>query len=225
MSGLSHLFDLLDKSKPFVRTLESLSRVENKGQRADLRLGNLYGSSRNFVAAGIYSRTKRTILYVTRGSRQAEKIEADLINFLPEKEVYHFPQWEILPYEEASPEPGIAGQRIEVFNALLAGKPSLTVAPVRSLLQKVSPPEDFCGKVCTLRAGAEIDLERLLAELVAMGFRREAMVEEVGSFSLRGGILDVYGYGLDNPVRLELCGEVIEEIRSFEIIDQRSVGR
>ncbi|MFH1069120.1 MAG: transcription-repair coupling factor [Candidatus Glassbacteria bacterium] len=225
MSGLSQLLDLLDDSKPFSRTLESFSRAESKGQRADLRLGNLYGSARNLVAAGIYTGLGRTVLYVTRGSRQAEKIEADLVNFLPEPEVLNYPQWEILPYEEATPEAGIAGQRMEVFLSLLDSRRSLTVASVRSLMQRVSPPEEFCGKVRTLRAGETLDLEGLLAELVGMGFRREAMVEEVGTFSLRGGILDVYGYGMANPVRVELFGDQIEEIRSFEIIDQRSVGR
>ena len=70
-----------------------------------------------------------------------------------------------------------------------------------------------------------MDLEDLLGGLVDLGYRREAMVEEVGGFSLRGGILDVYGYGMDNPVRIELFGDEVEEIRSFEIADQRSVAR
>ena len=218
--NLKRLLKLLDGSKAFHKAQDYLS-----GDKADLRLGNMYGSARNFVAAGLYINRKRTVLYVTRGSKQAEKIEADLVNFLPESEVRNYPQWEILPYEESAAEPGITGQRIEALLGLIDSRPGITVAPVRSLMQRVPPPEAFIDKVRTLSTGAEIDLEAFLADLVDMGFKREAMVEEVGTFSLRGGILDIYGYGMENPVRIELFGDEISEIRFFEIADQRSVGQ
>jgi len=218
--NLEGLLRLLDGSKAFRKAQDYLS-----GDKADLRLGNLYGSAKNFVAAGLYKNRRRTVLYVTRGSKQAEKIEADLINFLPEREVRNYPQWEILPYEEFVAEPGITGQRIESLLGLVDGRPGITVAPVRSLMQRVPPPEAFIDRVCTLRTGGEIDLEALVTGLVEMGFKREAMVEEVGTFSVRGGILDIYGYGMENPVRIELFGDEISEIRFFQIADQRSVGK
>lgn len=218
--NLKRLLKFLEGSKAFHKAQDYLS-----GDKADLRLGNLYGSAKNFVASGLYINRKRTVLYVTRGSKQAEKIEADLVNFLPESEVRNYPQWEILPYEESAAEPGITGQRIEALLGLIDSRPGITVVPVRSLMQRVPPTEAFIDKIRTLSAGAEIDLEALLADLVDMGFKREAMVEEVGTFSLRGGILDIYGYGMENPVRIELFGDEISEIRFFEIADQRSVGQ
>jgi len=218
--NLKRLLKLLEGSKAFHKAQDYLS-----GDKADLRLGNLYGSAKNFVASGLYINRKRTVLYVTRGSKQAEKIEADLVNFLPESEVRNYPQWEILPYEESAAEPGITSQRIETLLGLIDSRPGITVVPVRSLMQRVPPTEAFIDKIRTLSAGAEIDLEALLADLVDMGFKREAMVEEVGTFSLRGGILDIYGYGMENPVRIELFGDEISEIRFFEIADQRSVGQ
>ena len=224
MPNLENLLERLDSSRAFNRALEALGAGADKN-RAGLRLGNLFGSSKNYVAAGLFRKLNRTVLYVTRGSKQAEKIEADLVNFLPETAVYHYPQWEILPYEDATPDPAITGQRIEVFLALAEGRPGIIIAPVRSLLQRVTKPENFCGRVITLKTGREVDLENLLAELVAMGFNREAMVEEVGSFSLRGGILDIYGYGMENPLRCEFFGDEICEIRSFEILNQRSVAK
>ncbi len=225
MNTLKKLLDLLERSEPFNQTLEHVQSAVQRKVPVELRLGNLYGSTRNLVAAGLAHKLNRGLIYVTRGSRQAEKIEADLLNFLPSAMVRNFPQWEILPYEDARPEPGIAGSRVEVFLALMDRAPGITVTPVRALLQKVSAPEEFCDQVRTLKVEEDLDLEQLLSDLVEMGFRREAMVEEVGSFSLRGGILDIYGYGMENPVRIELFGDIIEEIRSFEIADQRSVAR
>jgi len=225
MDTLHKLLGLLDNSGPFIKTLEHVRQALAAGVPARIRLGNLYGSTRNLVAAALAEKLGKSLIYVTRGSRQAEKIEADLLNFLPVDKVRSFPQWEILPYEDARPEAGIAGNRMEVFTALMDRVPGITVATVRSLMQKVSAPENFCGHVRTLRIGETLDLDSLLSDLVAMGFRREAMVEEVGSFSLRGGILDIYGFGMDNPVRIELFGDKIEDIRSFEIADQRSVAK
>ncbi len=225
MDTLKKLLDLLDNSEAFNQTLEHVQSAARQGIPAQLRLGNLYGSTKNLVAAALARKLGKSLIYVTRGSRQAEKIEADLLNFLPADRVRNFPQWEILPYEDARPEPGIAGARVEVFLALMDRTPGITVTPVRALLQKVSAPEEFCGKVRTLKVDEDLDLEQLLSDLVEMGFSREAMVDEVGSFSLRGGILDIYGYGMENPVRIELFGDIIEEIRSFEIADQRSVAK
>jgi transcription-repair coupling factor (superfamily II helicase) len=225
MDTLKKLLDLLDSSEPFNKTLEHVQSAVQQKVPAELRLGNLYGSTKNLVAAGLAHKLDKSLIYITRGSRQAEKIEADLLNFLPAGKVRNFPQWEILPYEDARPEPGIAGSRVEVFLALMDRAPGITVTPVRALQQKVSAPENFCSRVRTLKVEEDLDLEQLLSDLVEMGFRREAMVEEVGSFSLRGGILDIYGYGMENPVRIELFGDIIEEIRSFEIGDQRSVGK
>lgn len=221
MSGLEKLLKMLENSKVFSRACQLLDK---DGAKADLRFGNLYGSAKSFVAAGIFHSRPGNVLFVTRGAKQAEKIEADLINFLPESSVWLYPQWELLPYEEAKADPGIMGPRIEVLSRLVHDQAGIIVAPVRSLMQRIIPPENFCSQVLTLREKTEIDLELLLAELSFMGFRREAMVEEVGTFSLRGGILDIYGYSMENPVRVELFGDEIAEIRSFEIASQRSTG-
>ncbi|HUU26824.1 MAG TPA: transcription-repair coupling factor [archaeon] len=223
MPKLKSLLKTLDSSKVFRKALDYLADRAGEA-KADLRFGNLYGSAKSFVAAGILSYCPKQVLLITRGSKQAEKIEADLVNFLPESSVWLYPQWELLPYEEAQADPTNMGPRIEVLSQLVHGHAGIIVAPVRSLMQRVLKPERFCDQVCTLRVGTEIGLERLLADLTAMGFKREAMVEAVGTFSLRGGILDIYGYRMENPVRIELFGDEICEIRTFEIASQRSTG-
>ncbi len=218
---LNGILKELEQTKTFRQALELLERPE----RRTLRFGNLYGSSKSLVAAGIAQASGRQVLLVTRGARQAERLEADLVNFLPEDRVWLYPQWEILPYEDNTPDPGVVGPRQEVLSELAHGRAGVAVVPVRALLQRVRPPEDFCERVLTLRTGELVDLDALLRELTVLGFRREAMVEEVGTFSLRGGILDIYGYRMENPVRLELFGDELTEIRHFEIASQRSTAK
>ncbi|MCE5272306.1 transcription-repair coupling factor [bacterium] len=224
MADLKSLLERLDSSRAFTRALEHLYGREDDSA-AEARLGNLYGSARNFVAAGLQTRRPGTTLYVTRGARQVEKIEADLLNFLPEEQVNVFPQWEVLPYEDSRPEPGIVGPRIEALSRLMHLTPGVTVIPVRALCQRVVAPGDFNRREITLRLGQSVELESLLAGLVELGFRREAMVEEVGTFSVRGGILDIYGFEMENPVRLELFGDELADLRCFEIASQRSVEK
>jgi len=223
MTTLEKLLDILVETKKFRKVLNHLDTGGADGKRANLRLGNLYGSAKSFVAAGLsYSRSS-TVLLVTRGAKQAEKMEADLVNFLPEDSVSLYPQWEVLPYEDTIEDREIVGRRIEILSAWMDGKAGITVAPVKSLMQKIFSPESFCEKVLTLRTGSRIEHEELLVDLTDMGFAREAMVEEVGTFAMRGGILDIYGYRMENPVRVELDGDEIAEMRSFEISTQRSV--
>src|SRR5205085_10243398 len=74
-----------------------------------------------------------------------------------------------------------------------------------------------------LRAGERIRLAELAATLEEMGFERSATVEEVGQFALRGGIVDVFGFGAPEPARIEFLGDEIESIRFFDILTQLSV--
>jgi len=225
MSTLKQMLDILVETKNFRKVLDHLETGRIDGKRAGLRLGNLYGSAKSFLAAGLCRARSGSVLLVTRGSKQAEKIEADLVNFLADESVSLYPQWEVLPYEEAVEDREIIGRRIEILSELMYRKVGITVAPVKSLMQKVQPPESFCEMVLTLRSAAGIELEELVGRLVDLGFTREEMVEEVGTFAVRGGILDIYGYRMDHPLRVEFDGAEIAEIRSFEISNQRSVRR
>ena len=137
MTTLEKLLDILVETKKFRKVLNHLDTGGVDGKRANLRLGNLYGSAKSFVAAGLsYSRSS-TVLLVTRGAKQAEKMEADLVNFLPEDSVSLYPQWEVLPYEDTIEDREIVGRRIEILSAWMDGKAGITVAPVKSLMQKI----------------------------------------------------------------------------------------
>ena len=221
MSVMSRLIDELNLTPQMAKLFEYLDKSAGNSHA---RLGNLYGSSRTFVAAGIFRHYSSPIILVTRGSRNAEKIEADLLNFLEPGEVKLYPHWEVLPYEDRQEDLGIVGRRIEVLSSLMHETPAVVVVPVRALMQKVMSAERFCELTITLKKDEIVEVEKILQDFIAAGFRREVMVEEVGTISLRGGILDIYGYGMENPVRVEFEDDIIVDIRTFEIATQRSCG-
>jgi transcription-repair coupling factor (superfamily II helicase) len=159
------------------------------------------------------------------GPEEAEQAAADLEALLGEGAVHLYPQRESLPYEEGEPHLEIGGLRVEALEALLSGRASMLVTTPRAV-QELSRPSMGCD-----------DLRLELARASGCGprswpsgwrrwaFERVATVEEVGQYALRGGILDVFGFGSPEPVRIEFWGDEIESIRHFDILTQLSVAR
>jgi transcription-repair coupling factor (superfamily II helicase) len=183
------------------------------------------------VAAAQPRGAGRFVLAVTATSREAEDLVAQLRSFLPESAVAEFPSWETLPHERLSPRADTVGRRLAVLRRLRhpsadderAGPLSVVVAPVRSVLQpQVRGLADI--EPLTVRIGDELALDNAVARLVEIAYTRVELVERRGEFAVRGGILDVFPPDDEHPVRIELWGDTVEEIRQFAVSDQRSLG-
>jgi transcription-repair coupling factor (superfamily II helicase) len=136
------------------------------------------------------------------------------------------PAWETLPFERVSPEIETMGRRVAILDALtrpdesLPASPRVVVAPVRALLQRLGPFEGTAPVL--VRPGEQVDVDRLLPQLVAHGYRREHQVEHRGEFAVRGGIVDVFPSTADVPVRIDLWGDEVDRLTAFSVSDQRS---
>jgi transcription-repair coupling factor (superfamily II helicase) len=190
---------------------------------------NLCGSAKSLLVAGLAERQRRakapwgTLLVITATNEATDSLAEDLRAFLGEGAAAVFPAWEVLPFEPREPHPEIVGERLEFLAQLARGDLRVGVVPARALQELVLGPQDLGGHVLKLRVGDRWDRERLLERLVDLGFEREAMVTGVGEFSARGGIVDLYGFGMSSPVRVEFDGDEIALMRLFEIVSQRSV--
>jgi transcription-repair coupling factor (superfamily II helicase) len=186
---------------------------------------------RPFVVASL-ARTGRTVLAVTATGREAEELEAALGSLLDPDRVALFPSWETLPHERLSPRADTVGRRLAVLRRLAhpssddpaTGPIDVVIAPVRSLLQ---PQVKGLGDLepVQLRKGDEMPLEDLVRRLVDLAYARVELVEKRGEFAVRGGILDVFPPTEEHPVRVELWGDEVEEVRSFKVADQRSLDQ
>jgi transcription-repair coupling factor (superfamily II helicase) len=188
------------------------------------RATNLAGSSRTVLTAALAEDLGVPVLIVAPSAERGEAWLADLESLLGESAVGWYPQWEILPYELRAPQREIEGQRLEFLAGLLEGGVQVGVTTVRAAMQKILPPAALEARLLRLTTGDRADLDELARRLVRMGFERESMVDEVGTFSIRGGIVDVFGYRYADPVRLELVGDQIESIRAFDLGTQRSLA-
>jgi transcription-repair coupling factor (superfamily II helicase) len=173
---------------------------------------------------------RRPLVVVTATGREADELAEAVRCFVPRDDVAVFPAWETLPHERLSPRSDTVARRLAVLRRLAhpdaeggpAGPVRVLVVPVRALLQ---PVVDGLGELepVALAAGDRADLDDVAERLVAAAYSRVDLVERRGEFAVRGGILDVFPPTDDHPLRVELWGEDVEEIRWFAVADQRSL--
>lgn len=179
------------------------------------------GSFPAYLLANLKKNTQSPFLIVTPLPEDAERIAEDISFFWPGP-VHLFPSWETLPFDTVSPSLETMGDRVSAIYSLMTGSP-IVVAPVSALLQKV-PPRDFLNSSMDyLEAGEEANPESLVDKLSNGGYSRVSMVHEVGEWSRRGGIIDIFPPSTENPVRVEFAGDIVESIREFEPASQRSL--
>jgi transcription-repair coupling factor (superfamily II helicase) len=164
---------------------------------------------------------RRPVVVATASGVDAERIERDLVTLLGRNAVDLFPAWETLPFERVSPGTETMGRRNRVLWELgRSDGPDVIVAPVRALAQRLAPGS--AGDPVVIGAGDVVDLEEVVASLVAMGYRRDVQVEHRGDVAVRGSILDVYPSTADGPVRIDLWGDEVDRLTEFSVSDQRS---
>jgi len=140
--------------------------------------------------------------------------------------VLEFPAWEILPGEEIPPSADIIGRRFEILHGLLQDKkPRILFASLQACLQKTLTPNRLAELCCTLRKGGTFSFDSIPHRLQALGYKRAAVVSDKGEYALRGGILDLFPVSALDPIRIEFFGDEIEELRYFDPISQKSIGK
>jgi transcription-repair coupling factor (superfamily II helicase) len=169
----------------------------------------------------------RPVVLIAATERAAQDLANALTDFVPEENIAVFPAWETLPHERLSPSSDTVGRRMAVLRRLSHPQ---EIAPIAVLVTSVrafiQPIVAGLGDVPALNVatGEEFPLEQLVSELSRLGFDRVDLVDRRGQFAVRGGIVDLFPPALEHPLRVEFWGDTIEEIRSFSIADQRSLG-
>ena len=151
---------------------------------------------------------------------------ADMLAYVePDVTVLRFPAWDCLPYDRVSPNPAITAERAATLTRLLepSGKTRrIVLTTVHALVQRVPPRDAFRNQAIAVRKGEALDQAMLIELLVASGYTRTDTVMEAGEFATRGGIFDLYPAGESEPIRLDLFGDEVDNIRRFDVASQRS---
>ena len=215
---------------------ELAARIPGSGAVNDAALRGVSGrhvtaitESRPFLLAQIGAALPpgQLTCVLTASAREAEDLAAAVEAILGPGTAVDLPSWETLPHERLSPSAETVGRRLSVLRRIAHRGATddlrVVTAPIRTALQ---PIVHGLGDVAviSLSEGDHVDLEELSVALVERGYLRTDLVEKRGQFAVRGGIIDVFATTAEHPVRVELWGDVVEEIRDFAVSDQRSLS-
>ncbi|HUF70401.1 MAG TPA: transcription-repair coupling factor [Longimicrobiales bacterium] len=188
-----------------------------------LRIAGLAGSAGALAVSALADRLPQRIWVVLANSpAEAESVTADVQSILHDDAAVLYPQREALPYEIDQEHVELAGLRVEAIEAVLSGRSRILITTARAIQELTPLPTGLAELRVTLSVDQVIRPADLTARLLDLGFEQAPLVEAVGQFALRGGILDVFAFGSPEPVRIEFWGDAIESIRHFDILDQRS---
>ena len=212
------------------RTVASPARATGKavpeGDRAlagrdDSRMtlsGGVMGSA---DAAARYPDVPYAALIVTYNDLRAKEIYENYRFF--DRDVLYFPAKDLIFFQADIHSNLLEQQRIAVFKALVERKKLTVITTMAACMNHLVPFEDWKDHIMEIDSGCELDVTELKGELVKLGYERTGQVEGPGQFAIRGGIIDIYPLTEENPVRIELWGEEVDSIRSFDVESQRSI--
>ncbi|OGT90991.1 MAG: transcription-repair coupling factor [Gammaproteobacteria bacterium RIFOXYA12_FULL_61_12] len=190
----------------------------------NLQWGNLPGASSSLALAGLIRDYPGSVLVVAPDVQSAERLESELGFFLntPDLPVFGFPDWETLPYDAFSPLPELISQRLTCLHRLAGLRRGALVAPVGTLMQRVSPRDFLDARTLVMDQGDRLDMASIRRRLGHAGYSCVSQVLAHGEFAVRGSLFDIFPMGADRPYRIDLFDNEIESIRFFDPESQRS---
>ena len=191
-----------------------------------IQWGNADGAIAALAIAGAARRHRGLILVVTADAQGAALMESEIRFFAGgDLELLTFPDWETLPYDVFSPLPELVSRRLSTLHALRDLRGGILVVPVTTLLQRLCPPSFLDAHSLVLRVGDRFDLPATRRRLEQAGYQCVSQVVGHGEFAVRGALLDLFPMGADAPLRIDLLGDEVDSIRTFDPDTQRTVDR
>ena len=193
--------------------------VRNIKKQKSFTLTGLTSYSRLLLMESISKLSGKNILFITPTEQVGLRYSVDLERLFGTESV-------LLPYQNTSPYEAMSGNIYDYQKqiSVLRNKPKTVIAPVKVLTEMFPDEEFFTANSLLLKVGDEISQTDLLKKLTALGYKRATMVSDMGEFSIRGDISDIYSLH-ENPVRIEFWGDEIVDIRYFNNETQKSIDK
>ncbi len=215
---LTRLLQLIEEDTAYLRLVDS---VAGGGETRAAVLN----AAKPYLIAALQQKLRVPLLVVTAHPENAGKLQEQLVNWVGPG-VKLFPEPDALPYERIASDTATELERVQVLCTLVHCTPEeapRVVTSVAAFMSLVPPYQDFAGTCQTVKKDMEAEPFRLLEQWESMGYRLENAVEDPGTISHRGGIVDIYPPTSELPVRVEFFGNTIESLRLFDPSTQRSM--
>ena len=173
-----------------------------------------------FILYTFFSSGKNIMLVFPTLNEATEKFN-NLKSYLDD--VYLFPEDDIISKSAIAASPELLYMRINLLNKINDNKQKIVIVHLNSYIKKMSNIQAYRDKTIHLKKNKIVNREKLIKDLTENGYKRESMVYNTSDFSVRGFVIDVYPVGEENPVRIELFDDVVEKIKYFDPITQKTM--
>ena len=167
--------------------------------------------------------SRRTLAIVCADALAASRLAAEIAWFAPSASISVFPDWETLPYDHFSPHQDLVSERLAALYRITRGECDVVLVAAQTALYRLAPQSFLAAHTFFLTQGEKLDVEALRAQLALAGYTHVTQVVSPGEFSIRGGLIDLYPMGAALPYRLDLFGDEIETIKTFDADTQRTL--
>jgi transcription-repair coupling factor (superfamily II helicase) len=181
------------------------------------------GSSDSLLIATLAARRKGTLAVFTADALDAQRLADEIPFFAPDLRVVTFPDWETLPYDTFSPHQDLISQRLDALYVLQQRRCDVLIVHATTAMYRLAPPSFLASHTFFFDKGQSLDEAALRAQLTVAGYEHVSQVVKPGEYSIRGGLIDLYPMGTQLPYRLDLFGDEVESIRTFDPDTQRSL--
>ncbi|MDH5632981.1 MAG: transcription-repair coupling factor [Gammaproteobacteria bacterium] len=189
------------------------------------RWNRLFGSSRALALLSLAQSNTSTIIVVLSDARSLQLLVDELTFFNDAQNpvpVYTLPDWECLPYDSFSPHQDIVSQRLLTLSRLPGLRRCIVLTTISTIMHRLAPVNYVSGHSLNLAKGERINLTALRDKLTQTSYRSVSQVMEPGEYAVRGGLVDIFPMGSHTPYRIDLFGDEIESIRTFDPQSQLS---
>lgn len=188
---------------------------------------NIYGiseSGKSYIINGIFEENDNSMVVVTHSDVDAKNLYEDLSFYTTD--VFYFPVREVVFYNVDAISGDLRWARLKVIKEILQNeRKKIIVTSIDALTSLYTPKEYYLRYSMIIKTGDDIDLKEISKSLLQCGYERVEVVEGKGEFSFRGGILDVFPPTSAYPYRVELFGDEVDSIRTFNTESQRSIEK
>ena len=163
------------------------------------------------------------LFVLTSNALDAERLREEIAWFAPSLRVCRLPDWETLPYDQLSPHPDLVSERLATLYQFSQAQFDVGIVPVTTAMTRLAPRDYLSGRSFFLKTKSRLDLSRLREDLTLAGYTHATQVMAPGEYAVRGGLVDLFPTGSAVPYRIDLFGDEIEAIRTFDVDTQRSI--
>ena len=211
--------------KAFLSPFEAMPQMEELKEK-------LYKDNQIYEVSGVIDTLKPHLIYglgdrakvkliVTFDELRAKQLMEGYEFF--QENVLYYPARDLLFYQSDIHSNAMTRERLSVVQALLQKEPVTVVTTIDALMNKVPELSSYERGIFKISMEDTVDLEEMRRHLVMLGYESVSQVEHPGEFAVRGGIVDIFPLTRENPVRMELWGDEVDSLRTFDVVTQKSL--